>query len=64
MSDPAAAPGGAIDALGAMRWRCIGPHRGGRVGWDPWVGPQKTYQIGSLGVEATPTRQARQAFDR
>ena len=24
-----------------------------QVGWDPWVGPQKTYQIGSLGVEAT-----------
>ncbi|MDE0222309.1 MAG: hypothetical protein OXJ90_23800 [Spirochaetaceae bacterium] len=24
-----------------------------QVGWDPWTGPQKTYQIGSLGVEAT-----------
>ena len=24
-----------------------------QVGWDPWAGPQKTYQIGSLGVEAT-----------
>ena len=31
MSDPAAAQEDAIDALGAMRWRCIGPHRGGRV---------------------------------
>ena len=24
-----------------------------QVGWDPWTGPQQTYQIGSLGVEAT-----------
>ena len=24
-----------------------------QVGWEPWTSPQKTYQIGSLGVEAT-----------
>lgn len=24
-----------------------------QIGWEPWTGPQKTYQIGSLGVKAT-----------
>ena len=39
-----------------------------QVGWDPWAGPQKTYQIGSLGVDATyvlehgHTRESRRMF--